>query len=313
MDKIQRIGIVTVTYNSATVLPEFLACILRQDYADFFLYVIDNGSADGSAEITRSLGEPRIRIIENRGNHGVAEGNNQGIRAALAERCDAVLLLNNDTAFENQMLSQLVQGLARYPGGMATPKIYYHDEPDRIWAAGGYFQPWLGYRNQHYGAGQHDNGQFNSVRQITYAPTCCVLVHKEVFETIGLMDSTYFVYMDDVDFMFRAMKAGFAIAYLPQCKLWHKVSSLTGGAESAFTIRYCTRNRIYFILKNLPALLAWPHVMSYVLYLASRFIMGRDTPAIWSLKRSSIKEGLKLHLQSSCLKERKKKSLEEIH
>ncbi len=298
MDRIRRIGVVTVTYNSAIVLPEFLASVVQQGYPDFVLYVVDNGSADGSVRIARSFGDPRIRVVENRENLGVAEANNQGIRAALADGCDAVLLLNNDTVFKDELFSRLVEGLERYPCGMATPKIYPHGEPNTIWAAGGYFQPWLGYRNQHYGAGRHDDGQFNSVRQIDYAPTCCVLIHKKVFKTIGLMDSIYFVYMDDVDFMFRATRAGFAVAYLPQCKLWHKVSSLTGGSESRFTVRYCTRNRIYFLLKNQPALLAWPHVTGYVLYLAVRFLVGIDKPEIWSLKRNSLREGFKLYAQS---------------
>ena len=290
MGSVRRIGVVTVTYNSAEVLPEFLECVSRQSFSEFILYVVDNASKDGSVEIASAFGDARIRVIGNSENLGVAEGNNQGIRAALADECDAVLLLNNDTVFPAELFAQLAAGLARYQCSMTTPKIYYHDEPKKIWAAGGYFQPLLGYRTQHYGDGEQDRGQFDVARSVTYTPTCCVLIHKDVFLRIGLMDPLYFVYSDDVDFMYRAHKAGLVIRYLPEAKLWHKVSSLTGGLN-AFSVRYCTRNRAYFLRKHFPRGYARVWNGFYLVYQVGRWAAGKDSFGVLKLKRDAMREG----------------------
>lgn len=291
MDSVGRIGVVTVTYNSAGVLPEFLESVFAQTFLDYFLYVVDNASKDRSIEIASSVADPRVRVIINKENLGVAEGNNQGIRAALVDGCDAVLLLNNDTVFPSELFLQLRDGLKTYDCAMATPKIYYYDKPDVIWAAGGYFQPWLGYRTQHYGEKQQDTGQFDVVRAVTYAPTCCVLIHKDVFHMIGLMDPLYFVYMDDVDFMYRSLRARITLKLLPEAKLWHKVSSLTGGGTSDFMVHYCTRNRVYFQLKHFFKPIAKGRLFAYWTYHFVRLLLRKDTPTMWQKKRKALKEG----------------------
>jgi GT2 family glycosyltransferase len=290
-----KIGVVTVTYNSAEVLPEFFDSLAVQTYSDFIVYVVDNASKDATLEICRRREDVPIFLIPNDKNLGVAEGNNQGIRAAVKAGCEYILLLNNDTVFDGNLLSELRAGLVRHKCAMTTPKILYYDDPGKIWAAGGYFQQWLGYRAQHYGEGKQDRGQFNQSRPITYAPTCCVLVHKDAFSRIGLMDAQYFVYSDDTDFMYRAMKAGLILQYLPSCTVLHKVSSLTGGT-SLFSIKYCTRNRIYFMRKHLSGISAAFWITQYWVYLCLRYVIRKDPKPIWICKRQAAIEGMRLDL-----------------
>ena len=135
-----KIGVVTVTYNSASVLPEFFDSMAAQIHRTFVLYVVDNASTDQTHEMTRRTDLP-IVLIENAENLGVAEGNNQGIRAAVADGCECVLLLNNDTVFPADFIAQLYAGLDRHRCDMTTGKMYYHDRPDVFWCAGGRFQP----------------------------------------------------------------------------------------------------------------------------------------------------------------------------
>lgn len=288
------IGVVTVTYNSADVLPEFLASLAAQSCKEFTLYVVDNASRDVSLEICRRKTSVPTVVTANDSNLGVAEANNQGIRAALTDGCEYVLLLNNDTVFDARLLADLRDGLVRHNCSMVVPKILYHDPPAKIWAAGGRFQPWAGYRAMHYGDGERDRGQFDKVRTITYAPTCCVLIDRIVFEQIGLMDPKYFVYFDDTDFMYRAMKAGVTSIYLPSCTLLHKVASLSGGIGSSFAHRYGTRNRIYFLRKHLSRFWATVWIWTFWSFLYLRYLLRCDSRTTWATRRNAITEGLRM-------------------
>jgi GT2 family glycosyltransferase len=289
-----RIGIVTVTYNSQDVLAPFLRCVFSQTLHDFLIYAVDNASSDETVALLRQESDSRLRCILNPDNRGVAEGNNQGIRAALADGCETILLLNNDTEFVPDLFQVLFDSLIRNNVGMCSPKITYFDEPNRIWAAGGEFQPWLGYRVRHLGLNEPDTGQYDSARLVTYLPTCCVLIRKAVFDQIGLMDSRYFVYVDDVDFMYRALLAGQKLLYVPGTTLFHKVGQLTGGAESPFTIRFCTRNRVFFLLRHLGILRSAPILLAYQAYVAAGVLFGRFSLAAFRIKQRAIFEGFSL-------------------
>ena len=285
-----KIGVVTVTYNSASVLPEFLSSLHAQTYDNVAVFVVDNASQDTTLEDLKRLGNPRFRFIENKENRGVAAANNQGILAAIAEQCEFVLLLNNDVAFGPDLFATLVGGLNCYSCEMTAPFMYYHDRPNIIWAAGGTYQPIFGFRCFHLKEGDPDDGQPISAYRVPHAPTCCVLFKRDVFHKIGLMDERYFVYHDDTDFMLRTYHAGMRLFCLPEAKLWHKVSSLTG-AESDFSIRYGTRNRALMIVKFMGRLLAVPYRLLYRLIYFLRFLSGRDDRHVLRLKLSSWREG----------------------
>ncbi len=290
-----RIGVVTVTYNSSAVLPEFLHSLEQQTHRDFRLYAVDNASRDDSLEQLRRWGDQRLFLTSNADNVGVAAGNNQGIRAALDDGCEYVLLLNNDVVFGPDLFRQLQDGMVEHRCTMTTPLIYFCEPHDVIWCAGGYFQPRLAFRTLHYAENQRDVGQCNQARAVTYAPTCCVLIHRDVIGRIGLMDERYFVYSDDTDFMLRAWKGDETLWYLPEAKLWHKVNSLTGTA-SAFSMRYGARNRAFFIAKHVPgsygALFQWLYAFYYLL----RFVMGKDTRVAYDIKRIAWTEGRRMAL-----------------
>jgi GT2 family glycosyltransferase len=259
---------------------------------------VDNASNDATIQMLKDFPDERIRIISNAVNVGVAEGNNQGIRAALDAACSSVLLLNNDTEFDENLLEQLETNMLNEGVGMICPKIMYYDEPQKIWAAGGVFQTGYGYRSIHYGEGELDQGQYDEQRLVTYVPTCCVLIASEVFEKVGLMDARYFVYVDDVDFMYRAMKMGIQLLYLPTSKLLHKVSSLTGQEESLFMIGFCTRNRVYFLLKHLGFLRSLPLLLAYQVHFFLGRLTGKFKKEVYSEKQLAVRRGYRMWRES---------------
>lgn len=116
--------------------------------------------------------------------------------------------------------------------------------------AGGYMDNWRAL-GVHCGYGKTDAPKYNVGKYISYAPTCFMMIAKEVFEKVGYMDEKYFAYYDDTDFVLRAKRAGFKLYYEPSVNILHKVSSSGGGDLSAFYIYYSNRNKIYFIRKNM--------------------------------------------------------------
>ena len=298
-----KVGIVTVTYNSISVINDFIQSLLAQNFKNWVLYVVDNASKDETLnhierEKYRFTLPSSLQIIANTDNRGVAGGNNQGIHEALAGGCTHVLLLNNDTVFEPQLIENLLRGLGMYQCAMIVPKMLYFDPPDKIWCAGGFFDTHAAYVGRHIGNGERDQGQYDQARAIEYAPTCCTLIEAGVFQSIGYMDEKYFVYYDDTDFCFRAFQKGIRQFYDPAIKLWHKVSSLTQGEDSPFSIKYMTRNRAYFIRKNLPwATGVFWLIACQCLYL-SRWLLGKESLTLFRLRESSFIAGLQMPVLS---------------
>lgn len=290
-----RIGVVTVTFNSGAVLPDFVSSVASQGDVDFTVYVIDNASRDGSADIVASITDARYVLIRNEANLGVAEANNQGIRLALKDGCSHVLLLNNDTAFGPGFFSRLLHESVSGGHAIVVPKIYYFDQPQKIWCAGGGLYRLRGYSTWHRGEGQVDTGQFDTAEATGYASTCCMLIESGVFSAVGLMDERYFVYYDDTDFVLRSRRVGIGIWYCPSATMRHKVSSLTGGRRSEFTLRMMTRNKIYFMKKHMPGAIFALYRTIYTLYLLLRWIFGRDSWNDLLLRLRAVIDGSRLH------------------
>jgi GT2 family glycosyltransferase len=245
------VGLVTVTYNSASVIDGFMDSVLAQDTADWRLYVIDNASRDdGLARVRRDMaGDARIALIANTENRGVAAGNNQGILAAQADGCGKILLINNDVEFGPDLLSGMLAAMRELGAKMLVPKIRYFEPSDMLWCAGGQFVRSRAFKTCHFGEGETDRGQFDSPQRIEYAPTCCMMINTSVFDDIGIMDERYFVYFDDADFCYRAINPAVSFWYSPKPIVYHKVSSLTGG-DSDFTVFYNVRGQTYFARKH---------------------------------------------------------------
>jgi GT2 family glycosyltransferase len=249
-----KITLVTVLYNSDLVLRDFLRSLHLQTKQDFLLVIVDNSPSDKSKlhldTLLKEFPLQQVHYIANSKNLGVATGNNQGIKIGLENKSDFIILLNNDIVFDqNFLLEKIVEVAEQKSEDIVAPKIYFWDNK-RIWMAGGWLNSWRGL-TFHEGEGMEDSEQYSHAKYVNCVPTCFVLFRSKVFQEVGLMDEKYFVYYDDTDFLFRAQKNGYKIWFEPTLKLFHKVSSSTGGALSPFSIYYSTRNRIYFIRKNL--------------------------------------------------------------
>jgi GT2 family glycosyltransferase len=275
-----EVGIVTVTYNSAPYLEEFFRSCLGLTRTNWMMYAIDNRSNDNSLDILYAAArvDQRIQVISNEKNLGVAEGNNQGIVRALADGCEWVLLLNNDTSFQADLLHSLVGACAENSWRVCVPKIFYDQPSNQLWYAGGGFNPRRGHTGYHIGKDEPDHGQYDQAISVDYSPTCCMLIHRSVIETVGLMDETYFVYFDDTDFCWRLRSHEVTIGYWPQATLVHKVGGSTGGGDSPFTARITSRNRLFFLKKHFGAGSALLWLPVFLFYYVVRYLIRSWRP-----------------------------------
>jgi GT2 family glycosyltransferase len=295
----KKIGLVTVLFNSADVLPGFFLSLSRQIFDDYWLYILDNSLDNISFEAAQAEIEKysltNVTLIKNSENIGVAAANNQGIKLGMEAGCDYLLILNNDIEFDDATLFEEMMSLAeRENAKMITPKMYFHDN-GLIWCAGGEISKLRG-TVRHFGEMQPDLPENSKTGYTEYAPTCFMLVHREVFERIGIMDEKYFVYYDDVDFVWRSNQAGYKLLYWAEGKISHKVSSSTGGDDSSFSIFYSNRNRVYFIRKNYAPLFKY---ISLTYTLATRFLICikySKTSKAMNFKKAML-AGMKMQLK----------------
>ena len=298
MPELPKVGVVTVTYNSGKVINAFMECVLKQDYGNLILYLIDNCSHDSTLQQVAVYQDPRVVLIANSRNVGVAEGNNQGIRAALKAGCDYVLLINNDTEFDIRLISTLCSDCRQYDCDMIVPKIMYNDRPEILWYAGGRFSRARA-TGLHYGIGCWDSGQFDIPGQVDHGPTCCMLIRHEVFQRVGLMDARYFLYFDDTDFCFRAGRCHQKLWYSPSTRVFHKVSSLTGGDQTESSTAYLTRNHVYFIAKNLGWLPSLFYLPLYELNITAKLLTGRISLRAYRIRQAAFWDGIRMSVHKS--------------
>jgi GT2 family glycosyltransferase len=240
------VAILTINYNSAPYIEEFLASLQAVAYPNDRLVVVDNASSDGSPEEISRLC-PQAALIRNGENLGVSGGHNVGIRYCLEQGFDYILFLNNDTVVSQDFLDRLVESADERT--MVAPKTYLHGQPgllddtvgDFDWRRG-VWRGWL--------YGKPEPPGFERPREVSMASLCCLLVPAAVFRDAGLMDERFFMYYEDFDFVARAKAAGYRLRLNPAAVIHHRKAASSGGVESPFKVYYASRNRLYLMRKH---------------------------------------------------------------
>ena len=251
-----RIAILILNWNGKQDTLECLASVYRIDYPAFDVVVVDNGSADDSVQAIRHS-YPQAVILETGANLGFAGGNNVGIRWALEQGFDGILLLNNDTVVDPGLLAAFAGAERRFPGaGVFGAKIYYYSPEDVLWFAGGLWQS-KSLSFTHVGIGKLDGPEYAEPRAYDYITGCALYASAEVFRAIGLLDEAFFLTYEETDWCYRARARGYQCLYIPEAKLWHKVSVSCGGAASPLVNYFMTRNKLLWAKKHLPMKARW--------------------------------------------------------
>lgn len=258
-----KVAIIVINWNKPDMTIDSLSSILKINHQkfNFKIFLVDNGSSDNSLNLFQEKysSNPNVEIIETHSNLGFVGGNNAAIKRILKLDFDQILLLNNDVIVDPDFLEYLVKNTSKYQ--VLGPKIYfapgyeYHlerytakEKGNVIWFAGGQMD-WNNIYGSHIGVDEVDKGQRDQINdQVDFLTGCCLLINRQVFEKIGLLDEKFFMYLEDADFCQRAKKSGFKLAYIPQSKIWHinSGSSKSGGDLHNY---FLTRNRLLFGLR----------------------------------------------------------------
>ena len=243
-----RVGIIVLSWNSKALIDECLGGLLK--FEESPVYVVDNGSEDGSAEFIAQK-YPTVHLIQSPVNLGFASGNNFGIKRAMQDGCDAVFLLNNDTIIDEPFLAPCVKILEQDPSvGIVGPVVVEGRQPDLIQCIGGGITLWnLGF--PYIGAGLPYE-RTAKVQEVGYVLGAAMLIRREVLSATGGLDPEYYpAYVEEADLCYRASLEGYKSVICHSVRVRHIGDSSSGGNANSF--RRYTANRFLFGLKHLGA------------------------------------------------------------
>jgi GT2 family glycosyltransferase len=291
------IHIITINWNGLEDTLECLKSLKNIDYPNFNITVIDNGSKEKQIEII-SKQFPTVRIIRNSTNVGFVNANNQGIKLALKEKADFILLINNDTIVDNQFLKKLVITAKQNENiGLISPKILYY-KSHKVWCMGGKISILTGITIL-IGKGKNSE-KYNKIIYPDFISGCAMLVKADVINRIGLLDPMYFAYFEDVDYSYRAKKAGFKLAVIPNSIIWHKKTVNKGifGSRKLNSVQayYWGRNSILFAKKNLNQISRIFYYFGSITFRFIHIILIGKSPEFITKYIQGINEGFKYEI-----------------
>lgn len=228
-----KIAVSIVEFNTKELLRECLKSVLSQKKSDIEVWVVDNASEDFSAEMVEK-DFPKVNLIKNKENSGFAKGHNMALKKILPGECNLVLILNSDAKIEEDVVTRMAGFMEENPDcGIASCRI---DGPEGFQPNGGDLPlgpalfSWLfnleilgNLPNFH----RNEKSYYQNAHEVGWVSGSFMIVRKEVFERIGLLNEDYFMYFEDVEYCYKARKNGFKVMINPLVRAYH-----VGGASS---------------------------------------------------------------------------------
>jgi len=247
------LSIVIVNYNTSSLLRRCLDSIINNNQKlinanNLEIIVVDNGSIDESREVIKK-DYLQVKLMVNKTNLGFGKANNQGINKAIGEY---IFLLNTDTFVKPEAINNLLQfaktlSIPSFVGG----KLFNEDNSPQ--PSCGPFYDLLTVFQMLFLKGDKIGLTRNSPQKTVetdWVSGACLLGKKEDFEKVGLFDENIFMYMDEIDFLYRAKNKGYHAIFYPNAHFTHLGSASSAGNKEPVLNIY--RGLIYFYYKHHP-------------------------------------------------------------
>jgi GT2 family glycosyltransferase len=292
--------IVTLTWNQCRDTLDCLASLHELTYPNFQILVVDNGSIDGTVEAVR-VQYPAVELLVNEQNLGFQGGFNAGIRYAHQQGAEFVLVMNNDTTVQPDMLDELMDYAGLPDVGIVSPKIFYFAEPTRIWSVGGDCHP-VTFEMTHKGDNQIDAGQWAEVIERDFLVGCAMLMTRLLLQRVGLFDTGFHpIYYEDVDLCVRARREDLRLLLVPTARMWHKVSASGGGSGSPRERYLMARHSVRYFRKYVRGwkwLIVVPYRLGSALKTTLRLMRQGRTASVGAYWRG-LRDGLRMPITTT--------------
>ncbi len=286
-----KVAVAILNWNGRKHLQQFLPSVVKHS-AGAEIYVIDNGSTDGSVEFLRE-NFPQVKLVLLDKNYGFAGGYNRGLRQINAEY---YVLLNSDVEVTQNWIWPVINFMDDNPDVAAVqPKILSYLQREYFeyaGASGGFIDHW-GYpfaRGRIFDVVEKDEGQYDDVREIFWASGAAMFVRASDYWEAGGLDPDFFAHQEEIDLCWRLKNRGKKIYVYPGVKVYH----LGGGSlsyENPRKIFYNFRNNLMMLLKNLPkskafGLILWRLILDFVA--AVQMLLGKPKKGFWYVFKAHL-------------------------
>ncbi len=247
----KSLAVVILNYNGIKLMEKFLPSVIKFTPSKYNIYIIDNGSSDGSVEFIRSNFK-RINIVELNKNYGYAKGYNMGLKKI---NDDILCLLNNDVEVTEKWTEEvMIQFKNEKETAVIQPKMKDSNKRDYFDYAGasGGFLDRYGYpycNGRIYNKIEKDNNQYNKINNIFWACGACFFVRNNVFKKFGGFDEIFWAHFEEIDLCWRLQNNGYKIRFNPNSSIYHaNAASLENNNPKKTYFNF--RNMLFTITKN---------------------------------------------------------------
>lgn len=242
------LSIIIPSYNTSALLERCLTSIvtsLQESDVSYEVIVVDNVSTDGSPELVSKI-FPQVHLLCNTENVGYGKANNQAIKIAKGEY---VLLLNSDIVVQNDAISVLYGFIKTKSRSFTGGKLFNEDGSAQASCGPFYTIPivalMLFAKGDYWGA-----TRFSPVttRSVDWVSGACLMGQRRAFEEIGFFDEGIFMYMEDIDFLYRARRKGYGVFFYSDARFTHAGAGSSGQRRTPVVNIY--RGLMYFYRKH---------------------------------------------------------------
>lgn len=244
------VSIIIPNFNGQKYIANCLDSILDSQFeGSLEIIVVDDCSSDGSLAILKKYAT--IKYIVNEKNSGFAKSVNIGIKASCGEFC---LLLNNDVVVDQKFVEALYQCIRQRDNAFSvSSKMIRFYERDKLDDTGDFYNL-LGWAYK-----RGDGKSVAAYTKVTKVFSTCAgagIYRRSVLSEIGLLDESFFAYLEDVDLSYRGLINGYSNYYTPLAICYHIGSATTADGQkySPFKVKISARNNITLAYKNMPLL-----------------------------------------------------------
>lgn len=295
-----------MNYNAGDLLINCVDSILKSEYNNFEIIIVDNVSNDDSHKNCKEK-FPSIKLIENEKNLGYCEGNNVGVRNSTG---DFIVILNPDTVVEPAWLNELIDAYEKFGDGIYQPKILSLNEKNVLQSTGNMIHLFgFGYSRD---LGVIDENEHDKIEQIGYAAGTCLFTSTKILHSLELFDPFIFLYHDDLDLGWRAAQQGINSYYVPRSIIYHvKSYNLQWSSKKFFWLE---RNRKYCLMthyskntyKKIRLWLILTDILIWFVYISKGFLAAKIEA------EKEIKKN-KQHIKKRYFELEKKKKISDVN